>query len=242
MKQRSSGRVVLGKHGWQKVDPRSSPQVAPKTFERPLIVWLVLMLALVALIFSFRDKEPVELAQAPSVPVEARWGPSPFEAGLLSPTQATMRAVDAAEPPATRLAAPFRSEWDLDFKSARARFDELRWFGDDEVSLVQQAKVAQERLPDLLAQGTIGADDALLLKTDLLEVLESDARRRGEQLVAWWTEHPLPRPSESLAPYRRIEALRREASLVLEWQTQPSVDRDARDLEEQVRQLWASYH
>ena len=159
----------------------------------------------------------------------------------VAPAQATVGPAAAAQPVAAMPPAQALSDWDLDFKSARARFDELRWFGDDAGSLAQQARQAEERLPTLLAQGTIGADVALLLKTDLLEVLEPDAKRRGEQLIAWWSKHPLPRPSEHLPDYRRDEAFSREKLLVLEWQTQPSVDRDARDLEEQVRQLWAAY-
>jgi hypothetical protein len=207
-----------------------------------LILCLVLLLAVVvALAFARRDRAPATSARAPAAPAGARWGPSPFGSGPVAPAQATVGAAGTAEPVAAAPPAPALSDWDLDFKSARARFDELRWFGDDAASLVQQARQAEERLPTLLAQGTIGADVALLLKTDLLEVLEPDAKRRREQLIAWWSRHPLPRPSEQLAAYRRDEAFRREESLLLEWQTQPSVDRDARDLEEQVRQLWAAY-
>ena len=217
------------------IEPASQPM-------RPHAFWLALLLALVvALAFSRRDREPATSAQAPAASVGERWGPSPFGSGPVALAQATAGAAGAAEPVRAVPPAQPLSEWDLDFKSARARFDELRWFGDDAASLVQQARQAEEALPTLLAQGAIGADVALLLKTDLLEVLEPDAKRRGEQLIAWWSKHPLPRPFEHLPTYRREEAFRREERLVLEWQTQPSVDRDARDLEEQVRQLWAAY-
>ena len=210
---------------------------------RARVVLALLLALVVALAFSRRDREPATPAQARAAPVEERWGPSPFGSGPVAPAQATVAPARAAQPVAAvpPAPAPALSDWDLDFKSARARFDELRWFGDDAGTLAQQARQAEERLPALLAHGTIGADAALLLKTDLLEVLEPDAKRRGEQLIAWWSKHPLPRPSEHLPDYRRVEASSREQLLVLEWQTQPSVDRDPRDLEEQVRQLWAAY-
>jgi len=222
MKQRSSeARVFLDSHGWQRVDASSSPRVSPKKSRRRLILGLALLLALVAAIaFSTRLGKPTEGLRAPAAaPVEERWGLSPFTAGGLAPAQAqaTAQADGAAGRPAPPSPVPLVSEWDVDFKGAGSRFDELRWFGDDPARLEQQARLAEDRLPTLLAQGTIGADDALLLKTGLLEVLDSDAKRRGQLLIAWWSEHPLPRPSENLAAYRRVEALRREEALVLDW-------------------------
>jgi len=105
--------------------------------------------------------------------------PSPFRGKLEPSPRPTGGASDALSPhslPAPLLPAALTpSEWELDFKTARARFNELRWFGDDTASLLREAREAEQRLPGLLAQGNIDAGEALLLKADLLEVLEPDA-------------------------------------------------------------------
>lgn len=212
-------------------------EALPRTSRIEFVVWLGVIAALaVALAFSLQHREPASRDDVRARVDAGRSDPARVDrapqAAQVPPQQATVSpSIDA---PASSSA----TQWDLDFKAARARLDELRWFGEDRAALVEHARSAERQLPMMLGRGSVDAADALLLKADLLEILEPDERRRIDQLTAWWAEHPIARPPNLVKGYRDDQALERERALVLAWQTQPSVDRDVRDLEGQLRQLW----
>ena len=92
-------------------------------------------------------------------------------------------------------------------------------------------------LPSVLRTGAIDAGDALVLKADLLDVLELDPMRRRDRLLEWWSAHPLPGRAPDPRNPPAAEDLRREQAAVAEWQAQRSEDRDAGELEEKLEAL-----
>jgi len=69
---------------------------------------------------------------------------------------------------------------------------------------------------------------------ELLDVLEPDPARRGV-LLAQWREQKLG--AAAPAQPRDPDLARREAARVAAWQAEPAAQRDARELEWQLRQL-----
>jgi hypothetical protein len=136
--------------------------------------------------------------------------------------------VDKALPPGTD-----------DLRAAKARFDELLWFGRDPTQLRQLGRSLDAALPALLARGRINASDALLLKADLLDVIEPDPARRRVLLLRWWTDHPLAERPAHLQDARHADTLRIEQSVLMRWQSQPSEDRDVGELKEALEGVWA---
>jgi hypothetical protein len=134
--------------------------------------------------------------------------PSPFGSGP---------AVPAAEPahqpalPAARAASatvPAAHAGPMESPAEqRVRFDKLRWFGTDAAELAALARKMDAALPSVLQAGAIDTGNALVLKTDLLDlldVLELDPMRRRDRLVEWWAAHPAAGPgTRSAQPSRR---------------------------------------
>jgi hypothetical protein len=214
------------------------------TTRRIFIAVILLLLLVVALSVWMTRNEPERIAVTLVPREEARWGVSPFNAAPSSSNVESDSIADGDRAGPEVNVAPEAvkpSQWKDNFEAARARFDDLRWFGEDQQRLIEQARQAEAELPALVAQGHVRPGEALLLKADLLEVLQPDPNRRREALLRWWAEHPLPRPMPAVNRSQWAEVLRREEAAVAEWQTQPSVDRDLRDLDERLQQLWGGH-
>jgi hypothetical protein len=152
-------------------------------------------------------------------------GPAPV---LEPPTAARAASGIALVPQSVPIETP---------EQQRARFDKLRWFGTDAAELAALAIQMDAALPSVLQTGAIEAGDALLLKADLLDVLELDPTRRRDRLVDWWTAHPLPRQAPDAHHPAAAEYRRRELAVLAAWQAQRSEDRDAGELEESLEAL-----
>lgn len=148
-----------------------------------------------------------------------------------APVEPVADAADA-EPPAARIIAG-------DPADLRKRFDALRWSETQPVELAALAREIDDALPMLAGRGTVGAGDALMLKADLLDVLELDPVKRRARLHDWWRSHPVT--SRPLAPgdARVVEEERREQVALDEWQAQRSEDRDAGELIEKLQDMRA---
>ncbi|HEX2542437.1 MAG TPA: hypothetical protein VHM00_15305 [Caldimonas sp.] len=241
MKQGSpSGRVYLGARGWQSVE-----ELAPRSaVGTSAMLAMLIVVGAAALAFMLPSHEAPVPSSGPPRAEQPAWGASPFTAGPpaaaepgASPREAP--AVATVAPPTTATATLPTTLWEVDFQAAKARFHDLRWFTDDPVLAIEEAKRADAALPGLVARGLVQPGDALLVKADVLEVLEADESRRVEAFLHWWSEHPLARPPASSSDPRAAEKLHRERSLLIEWHSQPSVDRELPDLEEQLHRLWA---
>jgi hypothetical protein len=119
----------------------------------------------------------------------------------------------------------------------RVRFDKLRWFGTDPAELAALARKMDAALPSVLQAGDIDTGDALVLKADLLDVLELDPMRRRDRLIEWWAAHPLTGRARDPRNPAAAEDHRRELAALAEWQAQRSEDRDAGELEEKLEAL-----
>jgi hypothetical protein len=118
------------------------------------------------------------------------------------------------------------------FVATMERFYELRWSDMHSPELQSLARVLDRHLAATLASDDIDRDDALLLKADLLDLLEPDATRRGELLARWRERHLASSDAGGAAPVRSDADRRREAAIVARWQAQPSEERDPGELEE----------
>lgn len=119
----------------------------------------------------------------------------------------------------------------------RDRFDKLRWFGTNPGELAALARQMDATLPAAVRRGAIEPGDALVLKADLLDVLEPDPTRRRARLVEWWNAYPLAARVRDPRRPAAAEDLRRELAALADWQAQRSEDRDAGELEEKLEEM-----
>ena len=113
------------------------------------------------------------------------------------------------------------------FRSAFDRFEALRAQGAATAELSALARELDAGLSEQLATGGIDSGDALLLKADLLDVLEPAATRRGQLLAQWHQRHlPHEAPGAAHAP--------KTAQILAAWQAQASEDRDPGELQEEL--------
>ncbi|MDB6002068.1 MAG: hypothetical protein JWP52_3767, partial [Rhizobacter sp.] len=162
----------------------------PPLPERPRRWWLYgAMLAAgvagYAWTLDYDPKEPsasVLSSQPQEVPGRA---PSPFGNGAVvdSPDRlpeaapsSDVAAAAASTPSSAAIAAV------ADPVEMRARFDALRWSGEQPAALAALAGQINAQLPSLVERGAVNVGDALELKADLLDVLEPDPGRRRMQL------------------------------------------------------------
>ncbi len=118
------------------------------------------------------------------------------------------------------------------------RFYRLLWFEPNSAELRALARKLDRDLAAAVAGGAVDADDALLLKADLLDLLEPSPVRRGEWLMQWREQHLVRQDVQGATPGPRSDAeRRREAAIVAQWQALPSEDRDAGELEEALEAL-----
>jgi pyruvate/2-oxoglutarate dehydrogenase complex dihydrolipoamide acyltransferase (E2) component len=173
-------------------------------------------------------------AQPPSDP---RHPPSPFADG---PAAAGPDREAAATPAAAATArasapSPRGAMSPAAYAQAIDRFEDL--LADEphprgNAQLVRLARALDAGLSHQLARDGIDPGDAVLLKADLLDVLEPDAQRRGEQFIGWYRRF---QRIAGDAPQAADEP--RYSAIIAAWQAQPSEDRDAGELQEQLEAL-----
>jgi hypothetical protein len=125
-----------------------------------------------------------------------------------------------------------------DYASGVDRFYRALWSGADIPRLRSLASALDRGLEDSLLRGVVSAQDALVLKADLLDVLEPSRARRNEVLVQWRERHVDALAGPAAAGGGRTAADRiREAGVIAAWQALPPEDRDAGELEERLQAL-----
>ena len=101
--------------------------------------------------------------------------------------------------------------------------------------------VAEELAASLDAQlehDALAADDALLLKARLLDVLEANAGLRGPAFAAWVMQQPAVQlPIGAPASARVLDFRQREGVLLAAWQSQPAALRRVAALQSQLDDL-----
>ena len=114
------------------------------------------------------------------------------------------------------------------------RYTKLHFGGGTPAQLKEVARILDAGIDTRVERDEMDLVDALELMADLLDVLEPDAARRGA-LLAQWREQKLAllTPTQPRDP----EVVRREAARVAAWQALPSSERDARDLEWELKQM-----
>ena len=163
-------------------------------------------------------------------------------AQIVAPMQAVARHVPqlikaggSAEPSQASASAVTDAAIEIEDPLAlRESFDALRWPAERPAELQALPRRIDAKLPLLLSRGAIDAREALLWKADLLEALEPDPTQRRMQLLAWWREHPLQGRAREPP---ELDTRRRAEGLLLQWQAQPSEDRDVGELEEMLDEL-----
>jgi hypothetical protein len=211
------------------------------TASRALRWWAAAILLGGAGLLWTLEPEPLQpiVAAAPAGPVDVP-GRSPFPFGSGPPVSEPAPVPEPASPAAlVPSGTALVPQWDSveTPEQRRARFDKLRWFGTNAAELAALALQMDAALPSVLQTGAIEPGDALVLKADLLDVLELDPTRRRDRLVDWWTAHPLPRQAPDAHHPAAAEYRRRELAVLAAWQAQRSEDRDAGELEESLEAL-----
>lgn len=172
--------------------------------------------------------------------LDPRLPPLPFGDGppVLGPDRAAAASPGSADPTAAarfsdgRSVAASRDQMSAGFVASMERFYELRWSDKYSAELQSLARVLDRDLATTLSGDEIDRDDALMLKADLLDLLEPSPTRRGD-LLAQWRERYLTTSDAGGATDHRSDAdRRREAAIVAQWQAQPSEERDPGELEE----------
>jgi hypothetical protein len=191
-------------------------------------------------------EEPPDAAGRPQVATQdARLPPLPFADGppVLGPDRAAAASPGSAEPSAAAglsgsdSVAASRKQMPASFAAKMERFYELRWSDTHSAELQSLARALDRNLAATLASGETDPDDALLLKADLLDLLEPSATRRGELLAQWHERYLARSDADGAAASHRSEAdRRREAAIVAKWQAQPSEERDPLELDEALEE------
>ena len=173
--------------------------------------------------------------------LDPRLPPLPFGDGapVLGPDRAAAASPGSAEPSAAARSsggdsvAASRNQMPAGFAAMMERFYELRWSDMYSAELQSLARALDRNLAATLASGETDRDDALLLKADLLDLLEPNSTRRGDLLAQWRERYLVRSDAGGAAANDRREADRqREAAIVAKWQAQPSEERDPGELEE----------
>ena len=93
-------------------------------------------------------------------------------------------------------------------------------------------------LDEQLASLEVEPGEALMLKADILDVLETNSGARGPALLAWMRAQPIFQVPMGDPGDAHVEEYKRgEAALVMAWQAQPALQRDPEELESQLDRL-----
>jgi hypothetical protein len=173
--------------------------------------------------------QPEVEPELPVASLDPRLPPLPFGSG--PPVPGPDRAADEPSPAGPPRLAQGAAEPRMDYGAAVRRFYGLLWFDPNNAELRALAPALDRDLAAAMAGGEVDGDDALLLKADLLDLLEHSPTRRGAALAQWREQHLVH--SGVPGPDPRNDAdRRREAAIVAQWQALPSEERDAGELEE----------
>jgi hypothetical protein len=99
------------------------------------------------------------------------------------------------------------------------------------------ARRIDSALAERLARREVTADEALLIKQQVLTVLQPNAAARASQQQQWQARLP----ANAAPSAQEAEYLNRQAALVAEWQAQPEATRDPRQLEDRLDALRRSH-
>jgi len=175
--------------------------------------------------------QPAVEPELPAASLDPRLPPLPFGSG--PPVVGADRTAEEQSPAAPPPPAQGAAESHADYGTAVDRFYKLLWFEPEGAELRALARTLDRDLAAAVAGGAVDGGDALLLKADLLDLLEPSPVRRGEWLMQWREQHLVRSGVQGANPDARSDAdRRREAAIVAQWQALPSEERDAGELEE----------
>ena len=222
MKQSNSHRVAAARS----LAPRRSRPVR-RRHVRPLVVGAASAIEDRHRSQCARHIPPASAVKLPPLPYADAAPVLGPERSLLEERAARLAATAVIEPrDPTAAMAVYRNTLD--------RYAKLRYGGGTPAQLKEVARILDAGIDVRVDRDEMDLVDALELMAELLDVLEPDPARRG-MLLAQWREQKLAlaRPSQPRDP----ELVRREAARVADWQAQPASERDARDLEWEIKEM-----
>lgn len=164
--------------------------------------------------------------------------PSPFGQGpaVLGPDRSAADAGSLASGTGSRQAErPLRGD---DYRALMEKFDAgvRKNIGDPQ--LKRLAASLDQGLDEQLDAMVVEPGEALMLKADILDVLEPNRNARGPALLAWMRAQPIFQVPVGEPGEAHVEEYKRgEEAIVMAWQALPPLQRDPEELESQLDRL-----